>query len=253
MGLFEQLFPDRKENIVGFTGGEGKNYLLEQLANHLTTERKRVLIAPVGNPVLPVTGEIVVNQDVRELVDTIQQQFNHHPVLFVGQAFKEHMVNGFNSTQIRHLIKHAPYDYFFIMVGPPEFFGIFSSKTIQQLQKYTFLHRLLYCFPISILNREINTQDVEDVSEFRNHFQVGEDKKILDHELIIKYLKDTQQGLGSLLKGDIPVSLLLTGVENVLDENRVIMLARSLLNQGIHPVYMANLKQNLVKPAISEM
>ena len=252
MGLTEILLPDREEKIIGFAGGDGRNYLIEQMANTLSAAGKRILIAALGHQVLPIIGEIVVAPNADALLGRIASQFKQHSILFLGKEYQDHMVHGFSLEEITKLIQEAEYDYFFNIVGPADLVSIFSVKTIQELENLTHLQRLFYCFPASLINGELDSGIAEDVAEFRKNFQLGEERKVLDHTTIVSYLTDPEVGLGALLAGHLPVTLIFTGVESVLNENNVIVLARSLLRRDIQSIYMANLKENLVKPATFE-
>lgn len=245
---FSQLLEiDANARVIGFTGGSGRNYLLEQLASDLARRGKRIIVSHLQGKLLPITGEIICREDPAELIEEARAKSQPGSVLCLGKRMEQHFAQSPDKRFFQRLIKENFYDYLFIVLGAMGSYSFISEKSIRQLKRILFLDRLIYTMPIDLLDQVISDENVENLKEFSALFVGTAAPIVVTPTLIAEYLTSGKLPWKEIFLGKMPVDFVLTNVNNVLLENRAINLARELEARGISLIYTANFKDNLIK------
>ncbi len=247
MSITQQLLLNPQAKIIGFTGGKGRNYLVNEFAEEFGRSGKKVVIGQLGKDLLPTSGRIVYSEKDDELLQKIEKELEETSVVYAGRGVKDHFVSGITAQIASKIINSGKVDYLLLVVGSPEKVSVFSHKHIARLAKMDFLDQLIYCFQIDYIDRELDREVAENPEEFLKNFPDFESSRVFDQQLIVRYLTDAEQGALSLFTQQWPGILVFTDVNNPLLENRSINLARDLFIHKIENIYFANLRNNLIK------
>jgi len=92
---------------------------------------------------------------------------------------------------------------------------------------------------------------LKDSTKFLPRFPHYGKDRILSQQLIIEYFTDPRNGILEIFKLKWPVLLVLTDIDNIFLENRVINIARDLYHYNFENIFQANLQESIVKRIIS--
>lgn len=246
MALVQQLFVNPQSRVIGFTGGKGRDYLINQLANELSRAGKRVVVTHLKNELLPVTGYIVYD-DPENLLVRIESEIDTHPLIYAGREVKDHFITGITMTMARKIAGSKKVDFLLFIVGTMEKYSIYSRNRLNQLGKLALIDQLIYCFQMDWIDQVAGWDMVENYAEFSKEFAAFNNHKILNQKLMVAYLTDREKGANVLFRQGWPSVLVLTDIDNPFLENRAINLARDLSSHQMPFIFMANLKENLIK------
>jgi hypothetical protein len=246
MAISQQLLTDQNIKVVGFTGGKGRNYILNLIAMELANTGKKVVISNIGKDVLPPSGYIVYNKDEAKLLKQIKKEISSQPIIYAGKELNDYLITGINRTSISKLRTQKICDYIFLILGDEEKRTLFTKKEIASLSQMKFLDELIYCFQIDYIDQPLSANIVQNPDELLKRFPEYREKTVFTQELMVKYLLDEKNGALTLFKQQWPTYLIFTDITNVFLENRAINLSRDLLNSKIERIYRANLKDNMI-------
>ena len=247
MTSLQQLLVGDDVHVIGFAGGKGRDFLANWMAGELARSGKTVVISSLGAQMMAPAGYIVAEDDENILPGKIKAALSENPVVFAGKGFTENFVKGITSTLAKKIYRIPEVDYLFLIVGSAEERTLLSSKTLSAISKLKYLDELIYCFQIDAIEQPLNTPRLQPEEKFFTDFPGLKRFRNFDQQFIRKYLSIREGGILSLFQQKWPAVLVFTDVSNVLLENLAISLSRDLFPPKIKSVYLANLKQNLIK------
>lgn len=247
MAILHQLPEIEKAKVVGFIGGTGRNYFVNQIASESVHLQKKVVITHLVKDILAPSGHIIFDHDEKKLFGKIEKAASQHPIVYAGSALDDHFVTGVHRPLISDLIKSNKIDLILLILGNENETSLFSKTDLTSICKNTFLDQLIYCFQLDLVDQPITTQLAQKPKEILKNFPKYLDEKVFTQDFIFDYLTSPGIGAFNLFKQKWPAFLVFTDINNIFLENRSINIARDLSSRGIGNILQANLKQNLVK------
>jgi len=246
MAVSQQLLLNPDFKVIGFTGGKGRNYLLNLLAAELVHTGKKVIISNIGKDVLAPSGHILYQKNESKLLKEIKKEISKHPLIYAGTELKDYMISGISYKVITELKSSSICDHLLLILGNEEKRTIFSKREISSISQMNFLDELVYCFQLDLIDQPLDTNIVSRPDELLKRFPKYKTRKSLHQDLIINYLSDEKNGAVRLFQQKWPAFLIFTDINNVFLENRSINLTRDLVDSPIDRIYRANLKDNMI-------
>ncbi len=243
MAISQQLLHESSARLIGFTGGKGRNYLLNQMASELAHFGKKVVIAHFDRQILAPSGYILYDKNEKTLVKKIEEKLDQQPVIFAATATQDHLVVGISPGTVERLSNSTKIDYIFLILGSEKKFSILSQKEITDHGKLKYLDQLIYVFQLDLIDQPLNGHMTTNLPVFIKNFP----EKSLTQETIVAYLTHPEKGAMKLFQKKWPTYLIFTDVNNMLLENRCINIARDLYSKNISHIFQSNLKDNIVK------
>ncbi len=247
MAILQQLLVNPEAKVIGFTGGRGRDHIANEFASELNRSGKNVLISHLKYDLLPTTGHIVYHDDPDELITLIEDAFKSHSTVYAGRGMNGHLVQGIQNKAVKKILEQSSVDNLLLIAGKAEKASIFPQKYLSEILKMSFLEELIYVFELDLIDEPLDEQMVENPAEFLDLFAGKERPDVLTQQLIEDYFLDTGKGARKLFRNQYTSVLVFTDVNNALLENRAINLTRNLNAPEFEHIYMANLKENLVK------
>jgi hypothetical protein len=247
MAILDQILHSKTSKIIGFTGGKGRNFLLNQLASELAHGGKSVIISNIEKDILPPSGRIIYNQDESKLLSEVKKEIKKHPIIYTGRGIQDHFVTGMTLSGIRKLKSEKLSDYLLLLLGNEKKYSLLNPKDVEKLCKMTIIDQLIYCFQLELIDQQFNDEQFTHSAEIIKKFPQHKLENIFSHEFIFDYLTHKENGAYRLFLQKWPTLLILTDVNNIFLENRSINLARDLFSKKIKIIYQANLKENRLK------
>jgi hypothetical protein len=246
MAISKQLLLDSGKKIIGFTGGKGRNYLLNLLASELINAGKKVVISNIGKDVLAPSGHILYDKDQTKLLKIIEKEIKEYPLVYAGTELKDYLISGISRDTIIKLKKSSLCDHLLLILGNEEKRTLFSKREIGSISRMSFLDQLIYCFQLDLIDQPLNSNIVARPEELLKRFPKQKAKKSFHQDLIVEYLINEENGALRFFKQKWPAFLIFTDINNIFLENRTINLTRLLGNTPINQIYRANLKENMI-------
>ncbi len=247
MTSVQQLLVSDEVRVIGFAGGKGRDYLSNRMASELSRSGKTVVISSLGGQMMAPAGYIVAEDEEEALLAGIQAAVRENPLIFAGRGSTESFVKGITSSLAKKIARLPEIDYLFLIVGTAEERSLLSSKTLSGICKLNYLDELIFCFQIDNIEQPLNSTDVNPGENFFRDFPALKKFRNFDQQFIRKYLSIREGGILCLFQQKWPAVLVFTDINNVLLENHAINLTRDLFTPKIRPVYLANLKEDLIK------
>jgi hypothetical protein len=247
MAILDQIIYKDTTRIIGFTGGKGRNYLLNQLASELSHNGKSVIITNIEKDLLPPSGRIIYQQDENALLKEVKSEIKKHPIIYAGSGIQDHFVTGLTLSGIRKLKSEKISDYLLLLLGNEKKYSLLNKKEVEKLCKLTIIEQLVYCFQLELIDQPLNRAIFPNLDEILQAFTGYKTEKLFSQEFIFDFLTDKEQGVYSLFQQKWPTFLIFTDINNIFLENRSINLARDLYSTKIKVIYQANLKDNRLK------
>ncbi len=247
MALLQQLPEIENVKVVGFIGGKGRNYFVNQIASESAHVNKRVVITYLGRDILAPSGHIIFDSDEKKLFEKIEKGISRHPVIYAGRALEDHFVTGVHRSLISDMIKSKKIDLILLILGNENETSLFPKKEIMSICKNSFLDQMIYCFQLDLVDQPITNQMAVNSKEILKNFPKYTKEGVLSQDFIFDYLTSPDMGVYNLFKQKWPLFLVFTDINNIFLENRTINIARDLSSREIDNIFQANLKENLVK------
>ena len=247
MAILDQILYNKATRIIGFTGGKGRNYLLNQLASELAHNGKTVIISNIEKDILPPSGKIIYKQDENKLLSEVKKEIKKHPIIYTGRGIEDHFVTGLKLSGIRKLISEKLSDYLLLLLGNEKKYSLLDKKDIEKLCKLRLIDQLVYCFQLELIDQQLNHSQFPNSPEIIKRFPQHKTENLFSQEFISDYLTHKENGAYQLFLQKWPTFLIFTDINNVFLENRSINLARDLLSKKIKIIFQANLKENRLK------
>lgn len=247
MAILDQILYNKATRIIGFTGGKGRNYLLNQLASELAHSGKTVIISNIEKDILPPSGQIIYKQDENELFAEVKKEIKKHPIIYAGRGIQDHFVTGLTLSGIRKLKSQKLSDYLLLLLGNEKKYSLLNKKDIEKLCKLTIIDQLIYCFQLELIDQQLNQSEFPNSAEIVKGFPQHKRDNLFSQEFIYDYLTHKENGAYQLFLQKWPTFLIFTDINNIFLENRSINLTRDLLTTKIKIIYQANLKENRLK------
>jgi hypothetical protein len=247
MALLQQLPEIENAKVVGFIGGTGRNYFVNQIASELVHQQKKVVITHLVKDILAPSGHIIFDPDEKKLFGKIEKAVTKHPVIYAGSNLDDHFVTGVHRPFISDLVNSKKIDFILLIMGNENETSLFSKTELTSICKISILDQLIYCFQLDLIDQPITTQHAHKPQDIFKNFPKYRHEKVFTQDFIFDYLTSPGIGALSLFKQKWPVFLIFTDINNIFLENRCINIARDLSSRGISHILQANLKENLVK------
>ena len=247
MAILDQIISSKTARVIGFTGGKGRNYLLNQLASELAHGGKTVIISNIEKDILPPSGKIIYNQDENKLLSEVKKEIKNHPIIYTGRGIQDHFVTGMTLSGIRRLKSKKLSDYLLLLLGNEKKYSLLNIADVDKLCKLSIIDQLIYCFQLELIDQQLNPNQFPNAAEIIKSFPQYKSEKIFSQEFIFDYLTQKENGAYRLFLQKWPTLLILTDIDNIFLENRSINLARDLHSKKIKIIYQANLKDNRLK------
>jgi hypothetical protein len=247
MAILGQILTSKTTGVIGFTGGKGRNYLLNQLASELAHNGKTVIISNIEKDILPPSGRIIYNHDENTLLSDVKKEIKKHPIIYTGRGIQDHFVTGMTLSGIRRLKSKNLSDYLLLLLGNEKKYSLLNISDVDKLCKLSIIDQLIYCFQLELIDQQLNPTQFPNSAEIVERFPQHKAEKIFSQEFIFDYLTHKENGAYRLFLQKWPTLLILTDINNIFLENRSINLARDLYSKKIKIIYQANLKENRLK------
>lgn len=244
MAMANLLFPDSPPRFIAFCGGPGRAAFIRKISEELVRQGHSVLIAATGNRALPVSGDILVGRDMALLLDQISKNLSRRPLHYLGRQINKGFLQGFSLKDLLALKKQSPCDYLLIELGGEDEHLFMSPRQARSWAAARFWDELVFYLDISLLDRPIGEDLVENWQQFRKD---NSGSTTLSQQVLRKYLNDAKAGVIDLFSQKRPAMLFIGGVDLTSRENRAIGLARELGSAGIHNIAIGNAEQYSVK------
>jgi len=239
------LNPDIK--TLGFVGGKGRNYIVNEIADFFKRSGFRVAVSHLGSEMLPLFGKIVQFNEEAELFTKVKEAFKENSIIYIGKEENQGFLKGIDLTIASKLSQSELIDYNLLILGPPGEFSIIPIKYINEICEISFLDQLVYCYQIDKIGKSFDKNFILDRESFNTNFPEFAQAQTINHQLIIKYLTSKAKGIFKFFQQNWPTALVFTDVNSVILENNAINLARELFTRKIHHIFLANLRENLIK------
>ena len=131
MAVSKQLLLNSDSKVIGFTGGKGRNYLLNLLAAELVHAGKKVIISNIGKDVLAPSGHILYKKDESKLLKEIKKEISDHPLIYAGTELKDYMISGISREVIIEIKSSSICDHLLLILGNEEKRTLFSKRAPQ--------------------------------------------------------------------------------------------------------------------------
>jgi len=247
MAIIDQILENKNSRVIGFIGGKGRNFLLNQLASEIAHAGHKVIITNIEKDILPPSGKIIYHKDEKLLLSDIKKAIKTNPILYVGKEIQDHFVRGLTLSGIRKLKSEHAQDYLLLLLGNEKKYSLLSRKDITKICKLSLLDQLIYCFQLDLIDQPLDHSKMGNALEIVEHFPQFKNDNLFSQDFIFSYLTDAENGAYHLFQQKWPTSLIFTDINNLLLENRSINLVRDLLSQKIQKIYQSNLKDNRLK------
>lgn len=247
MPIAQQFTGNDNIHFIGFTGGKGRNHLLNEIASELAHEGKKVVITNVVKDILPPLGHIVFEKDQQKLLKKIERQIKEHSIIYAGQQLEDHFVVGVEPTMIKKLVDSKYVDYLFLILGDSKSISFLTPSEIKEICRYEWLQEVIYCFQFDMIDQVLSDQVLEELAKYLHKFPEFKTDKVISYKLLLRYFTDDQIGAINLFRQKWPTHLVFTDINNVLLENHCINFGRDLQSYHIQHIWQANLKDNIFK------
>lgn len=247
MAISQQLLSDPSVRLMGFTGGKGRNYLLNQLASELAHIGKKVVITHLDREILAPSGFILYQKNEKKLIREIEREIFQNPIIFAATDIQDHMVTGISIDTLLQLKNIPAIDAILVILGDEKINSILSREEIDTISELKSLDELIYAFQLDLIDQQLAPQMLDKLPGFMQNSIKKTPGQSFSQELLIEYLTDRRHGAFNLFQQLWPTYLIFTDITNILLENRCITIARDLHLKKIQHIFQSHLREKIVK------
>ena len=111
----EALFKD-SEKVIAFAGGGGKSVLINKICKECKKSGKTALVFSNYPLYIPPDTSIFIAKDLEIIKSQISREISKHQVVYLGKAYDEEKIEGFNYNEVRVITEAVLCDHVLVEI-----------------------------------------------------------------------------------------------------------------------------------------